>query len=188
MPWGGPRELPGVPALHVLDASAPADAGLRAAAGDQCLVVPGKAGPLWTLTQIESVRRAGFTGAIAIGYTDHASASVAWDEFVTRPGFDGEWLALLEGAARIGLSGLGLMMALTPCSSLAWRANQVLERIRAQLDVHFRGIEGESSMMCAENVSGYGLVGELQDFLRARAAARIPTQLALRYDRVILQW
>jgi hypothetical protein len=89
-------------------------------------------------------------------------------------------------AKRIGFEHLGLAMAYSPCATLQWRANQPLERMRAQLDLHFRRLEGESSSMCAENVSGYSLFNDTRAFIRENAPSA--RDLALRYDSVVLEF
>lgn len=174
---GAPRRLPG-PAIHQLDGGMPDSAVL----GDDWLMVPpGAEGPAGAGRTIEALCAAGHE-RIILGSHQHSATVEHWAAFCDRPDMQAEWDALL---ARVGQlpAQVGLALAYTPCALLQVRANIGLERRRAQLDTHFRRLSGESSMMCPENVSGYGLVNDVRDLDAANLA---PSRFALRYEQLVL--
>src|SRR5690606_15376243 len=99
-----------------------------------------------------------------------------------RPDMRAEWDALLTRVARVP-ARVGMALAYTPCALLQVRANIGLEQRRARLDTHFRRLTRESSLMCPENVSGYGLVNDVRDL---DADTLAPSGFALRYEGLLL--
>jgi hypothetical protein len=184
---GTPPVLPGLPRLVQAPAWPVAPASLLPGGPEPVcvLVPPGGQGIDALREQATLLRRAG-VDRIAIGYVEHATAMDCFSGFCERPGAMAEWSLLPRIAQELSLRSLDLVMAIPPCAMLQWRANLPLDRMRAQLDRQFRKLDGVSSMMCAENVSGYCLINDLRPLL-LRTPAR-QTRLAIRYENIILEF
>lgn len=119
---------------------------------------------------------------VLIGYVEHARAIEEYADAMENGSLEA-WVDLVFDLTRRGVSRLGLIAAVTPCASLRWQANTPLEGLRARLDLAFRRVDADASLMCAENVSGYSLSNDLE---------RVPKQVipalatrAIRVDRLL---
>jgi len=180
-------ELPGLPKILLIQA--PDEGGpfldLVGTGGDLewVLIEPNRRGPAWVAAQLARAAELG-TPRVLIGYHRHAAAMEHWSDFVEAPGFADDWPAMLARAATLGLGKLGLVMAYPACASLQWRANLPLERMRAQLDLSFRRVAAEASLMCPENVSGYSLTNDTRAVLASTAVAR--RSYAIRFENLVV--
>jgi hypothetical protein len=171
-----------VPVLRVIGAAD--DAALVGPRSERCclLLEPGRHGIDWVLERLRCTVVAGY-GRALIGYHQHASAMDHWSDFLESADFSERWPALIAQAQQSGLSRFGMMMAYPPCASLQWPQNLALERLRARLDLHFRALEKDSSLMCPENVSGYALANDTRPVV-ARTKV-FQHNYAIRFEQVI---
>ena len=120
---------------------------------------------------------------VLVGYVEHARAIEEYADALESTSLD-SWSELLFGLRARGVARAGFIAAVTPCASLRWPQNRPLEGVRARLDLAFRRLDADASLMCAENVSGYALSNDLE---------RVPGELlphtatrAIRVDRLLL--
>ena len=141
---------------HVLPSS---QGSLRGSSQSErtALVEPGNGGPGWLGAQLRALASAG-VHRVFIGYHEHASAMDNFSGFVEREDFSSEWHSMLLASRGYGFAHLGLAMAFPPCATLKVGPNNQLEALRARLDLQFRRIGAEASLMCPENVSGYSFM------------------------------
>ena len=133
--------------------------------GDAVVLRPDAEGPKRLLAQLGQARRAG-ARSILLGYVRHADAVDHFAAFLEHPELHDGWLTLLAEARQLGFVGLGFAMAYPPCATLQWSGNRALESLRARLDLQFRRLDNEASMMCPENVSGYSLLNDTRESMR----------------------
>jgi hypothetical protein len=120
---------------------------------------------------------------VLVGYVEHARAIEEYGDAVQHSSRD-SWSGMLGGLLARGVERAGFIAAVTPCASLRWPQNRPLESLRARLDLAFRRVDADASLMCPENVSGYALSSDLERVpaeLLPRAATR-----AIRVDRLLL--
>jgi hypothetical protein len=151
-------------------------------ADDRVLVQPGREGPSRLIARLGAIASAGRARAL-VGFVEHAAAVEHYADFAEASGGEDPWPSTLLDAARRGLTQVGLALAFPPCASLQWGANRALEQLRARTDVHFRAAQGESSLMCPENVSGYSLVSDARPLAEKTAGRAI--RYALRWQGLL---
>jgi hypothetical protein len=177
VPIGQQPLLPTLPAVFRED-------GLAAASHTAWgLAEPGPGGPSELAGRIRAMAIAGRRRILA-GYLDHAVACEHWSEFVEHTTFEREWESLLVQIRQIRVDELVFAMAYPPCATLQWPRNRSLEARRARMDVHFRVISSDSSLMCAENVSGYTLLNDTRSLNLPGLGG--PTGFAIKLDRLFL--
>jgi hypothetical protein len=159
------------------------DAARVADASGWVLLEPSREGPSRTAEQISDLARAG-ARRVLLGYYSHAAATERFSAFVESESFAERWHAMLLRSKNGGFAHFGLAMALPACATLQMGSNVALERLRARLDLQFRRMTDDASLMCPENVSGYGLTNDTRATLAGTHVAR--TSLAVRYGSVIL--
>ncbi len=166
------RDALGLPTVHVVRGFE-----VLPEPGRTYLIQPSALGP----SQLaRAARRCHERGAEAwIGYVEHSTATSQWSRFV-----EGEDAALQRFAFEMRDSvAPPFVMAYPACSALQWGRNRVLEVERARADIAFRTLSGESSRMCAENVSGYTLFNDVQE-----TPARVdhPSRVMVRWDDLLM--
>ncbi|WP_428332121.1 hypothetical protein [Novosphingobium sp.] len=181
-----PPRMSGVPRIHRVQFGQGTDVVMpqasRESEQDWVLIEPNEHGPTWVLNQIDRLHRLGYR-RVLVGFYEHAQAMDKWASFFEREAFAGEWQMMMLQVSKKGLDRFGFMMSFPPCASLQWRGNIALERLRSRLDLQFRQIEGNASMMCPENVSGYSLYNDMKDF--AQAATATQHTLCMRYESLL---
>lgn len=186
VPFGAQGQLRGIAKLEVVRAKVlpNGERGPRGASDRTrtALVEPGSGGPAWLIAQLRALEAAGVSRAF-IGYHEHASAMDAFSAFVERDDFRSEWQSLLLSSRAIGFEHLGLAMAFPPCATLKVGPNIQLEALRARLDLQFRRLDADASMMCPENVSGYGLTHDTRAAFGAAPLSQ--TRCAIRHANLI---
>ena len=148
--------------LHVDDGGERPWSDVRS--GDAVVLRPDAAGPGRLETLLAEALRAG-AQTVLLGYVRHADAVDHFAAFLEHPDLHGGWLSVLARARHLGVRRLGFAMAYPPCATLQWSRNRALESLRARLDLQFRRLDNEASMMCPENVSGYSLLNDTRDSL-----------------------
>lgn len=151
--------------------------------GDAVLLRPDGRGPASLLAELQHARELGVE-SVLIGYVRHADAIDHFAAFLEHPDLAAGWLGVLAQARQLGLSALGFAMAYPPCATLQWSGNRALEALRARLDLQFRRLDREASLMCPENVSGYSLLNDTRDALRSINVTA--TRLAVRTGDALL--
>jgi hypothetical protein len=119
---------------------------------------------------------------VLIGYVEHARAIEEYAEAVEHAPSE-TWSAMIRDLRMRGVERLGFVAAVTPCASLRWHKNRPLEGLRAKLDLSFRRVDADASLMCPENVSGYSLSNDLERVPRA-TLPELATR-AIRIDRLL---
>jgi hypothetical protein len=146
------------------------------------IIIPGTDGPARIVDELKTAARRGYRG-VWVGHYEHAAMAERWSEFCDQPEFAAEWSLLGIRAHEAGVPALGIAEALPPCALLQRAPNRILESVRARLDLHFRTMDSERSLMCPENVSGYAVINDM------RALAPVfrvgDSQLALRFENVM---
>ena len=128
---------------------------------------------------VETVRAAHARGArVHLGYAEHAAAIDGYVDFLES---EPDVLGRLAFDLR-DLPSPRILMAFPPCSALQWGDSRRLEAERARTDTVFRSLQGESSRMCAENVSGYSMVEDCRSSLGDLEG----TSWLLRWDDLLL--
>ncbi len=167
-----PRDALGLPTLQVARTFE-----VLPEPGATYLIEPSALGP----SRVAQVaKRCHERGAEAwVGYVEHSTATMQWSRFL-----EGEEGVLERFAFDMRDSvAPPFVMAYPACAALQWGRNRALERERVRADIAFRTLSGESSMMCAENVSGYTLFNDVQG-----SAARVdePSRVLARWDDLLL--
>ncbi len=134
-------------------------------------------------TEMSCAMKRGY-GGVLVGHYAHAPMSARWSSFVDSGGVDGVWRGLQRRAGALGVRSLGLVHPYPPCVALQLGRNRALESLRARLDLHFRMLADTRSLMCPENVSGYGLFNDVRDATSALDPGS--HRLAVRYEHVLM--
>jgi hypothetical protein len=150
--------------------------------GDRVLFEPNRGGVAALIEGLAHARQRGVEQA-ALGYVRHASAMDHFSDFVEHPSFAEDWAALPARSVALGIGRLGFFMAYPPCATLQLEENRALERVRARMDLSFRRMRHDASLMCPENVSGYTLLSDVAEIV---PQGLLPERrLALRFDRLL---
>ena len=176
---GSPRVLGRLPAIWCLGGS---DLP-RVALGDVCLLRPDADGPSAISERLRAAQARG-ARRFLLGHLRHARSAVEFSACWERENIDGEWQSMLVDASTGGADTLGCVIPLPACALLQLTANQHLESMRSRLDLQLRRLDEDASMMCPENVSGYGMLNELKRHGSRLAASK--RGLGLRYGNILI--
>ncbi|MBX3723666.1 MAG: hypothetical protein KF713_17605 [Turneriella sp.] len=145
------------------------------------LLEPSAAGLEPLFERIRECRGQGYENVI-LGYAEHAAAIEQWSAFWEKISAE-NWTGFLLHAFQAGIRQIHFMTAFSPCASLQFRENMLLEKLRSDMDTRFRQLDETASMMCPENVSGYSLVNDVREFMRTNKAER--KRFAIRHDNIV---
>jgi hypothetical protein len=174
-----------LPVLQTISAAVTYESPRPRQEEDVALVEPTANGPQHLLADIRAASRAGFK-RVYLGHARHARTMDHFNAFLERDNVRNEWSAMMTGAYATGVERVGMIMSFPACATLQWALNRPLEQLRSRLDMHFRRIDADSSMMCPENVSGYTLTNDTRGFVEG--VAPMQRTMAMRVDRIVVSY